>query len=195
MSSAVPMPPASKRHATRHRILQAASEIAQEIGANGLSLDAVAAKAGVSKGGLLYHFPSKSKLLTAAVESFVEEYEEQLRSCEEKRRKSDHAFAHAFLDMFLQDSRCNRKPPSGILAALAEDPSFLDPVREHERGILQRLKEDLGDADLASLVYFTIAGLKSSHLLDLNVVPDEEGQRVAERLRSLLLNKVADARS
>ncbi|HEV7416340.1 TetR/AcrR family transcriptional regulator [Tianweitania sediminis] len=169
--------------------MEAASEIVQESGANGLSLDAVAAKAGVSKGGLLYHFPSKSKLLTAAVESFVLDYEAQLMSCEATHGESEHPLSHAFLDLFLQDCRCNRKPPSGILAALAEDPSFLDPVRQHERLILQRLKDDLGDADLASLIYFTIAGLKSSHLLDLNVVPDEDARRVAERLRGLIVAK------
>ena len=37
-------------------------------GAVHLTLDAVAERAGVSKGGLLYHFPSKESLLQAMVD-------------------------------------------------------------------------------------------------------------------------------
>ena len=47
----------------RDKILAAAEELARVAGPGNLSLDAVAARAGVSKGGLLYHFPTKAKLL------------------------------------------------------------------------------------------------------------------------------------
>jgi AcrR family transcriptional regulator len=43
----------------RERILEAAYTVAERSGAAALTLDAVAAEAKVSKGGLLYHFPSK----------------------------------------------------------------------------------------------------------------------------------------
>src|SRR5690242_2095382 len=43
----------------RDRILEAAERVVAEIGAARLTLDVVAQAAGVSKGGLLYHFPSK----------------------------------------------------------------------------------------------------------------------------------------
>ena len=44
-----------------------------------LSLDAVARRAGLSKGGLLYTFPTKAKLLEALVEQHVAEFDESLR--------------------------------------------------------------------------------------------------------------------
>lgn len=53
--------------ATRARLLSAADQIAAESGAAGVSLDAVAARAGVSKGGLLYHFPTKVALLAGRI--------------------------------------------------------------------------------------------------------------------------------
>ncbi|MBN8999427.1 MAG: helix-turn-helix transcriptional regulator, partial [Rhizobiales bacterium] len=52
----------------RERILDAAVNVAHEVGPAHLSLDAVAERAGVSKGGLLYHFPTKQDLLKALVE-------------------------------------------------------------------------------------------------------------------------------
>ena len=42
----------------RERILDAAESVVIEQGVTGMTLDAVAARAKVSKGGLLYHFPS-----------------------------------------------------------------------------------------------------------------------------------------
>jgi AcrR family transcriptional regulator len=52
----------------RERILAAAYAVAEQSGAAALTLDAVAAKAKVSKGGLLYHFPSKQALVSGMVD-------------------------------------------------------------------------------------------------------------------------------
>lgn len=41
----------------KKRLLAAASEIVEEEGVVKLTLEAVAQRAGMSKGGLLYHFP------------------------------------------------------------------------------------------------------------------------------------------
>lgn len=48
---------------TRARLLDAARSILVDEGASRLTLSAVAERAGVSKGGLLYHFPSKAALV------------------------------------------------------------------------------------------------------------------------------------
>jgi AcrR family transcriptional regulator len=52
----------------RERILEAAYAVAEQSGIAAVTLDAVAAEAGVSKGGLLYHFPSKDALVSAMVD-------------------------------------------------------------------------------------------------------------------------------
>ena len=56
------------RPSARERLLDAAVAVVRRDGAQALTLDAVAAEAGVSKGGLLYHFRSKRDLLDALVE-------------------------------------------------------------------------------------------------------------------------------
>src|SRR5690348_13483576 len=53
---------------TRGRLLEAACTVAERSGVAALTLDAVAAEARVSKGGLLYHFPSKEALLSGMVD-------------------------------------------------------------------------------------------------------------------------------
>ena len=65
------------RPSSRQRILEAASELAHDVGASNISLDAVAERAGISKGGLLYNFPTKLELLQALVARHVELMEAQ----------------------------------------------------------------------------------------------------------------------
>jgi AcrR family transcriptional regulator len=53
---------------TRAEIIEKALEVAAELGASGFTLDAVAARTTVSKGGLLHHFPSKIALLEGMID-------------------------------------------------------------------------------------------------------------------------------
>lgn len=48
---------------THRQILLAACSLAIQSGPNGLTIDGVAKEAGMSKGGVLYHFPSKEALI------------------------------------------------------------------------------------------------------------------------------------
>ncbi|MBM7415095.1 MULTISPECIES: TetR/AcrR family transcriptional regulator [Nocardiaceae] len=52
---------------TRDRILDALETLLLDDGADKATLEAVASRAGVSKGGLLYHFPSKDAMMAALV--------------------------------------------------------------------------------------------------------------------------------
>lgn len=63
---------------TRDRILDALEKLLLVNGVAQVTLEAVAAQAGVSKGGLLYHFPSKEALLAAMVRRLGERSDQQL---------------------------------------------------------------------------------------------------------------------
>lgn len=53
------------RQSKREEILQAASAVVQRDGVTALTYESVAAEAQVTKGGLLYHFPSREQMLHA----------------------------------------------------------------------------------------------------------------------------------
>lgn len=63
---------------TRDRILDALESLLLEKGMSHVTLESVAAKAGVSKGGLLYHFKSKDALLAGLVRRLTERAGQQL---------------------------------------------------------------------------------------------------------------------
>ncbi|MFI6900639.1 TetR/AcrR family transcriptional regulator [Nonomuraea sp. NPDC050394] len=59
------------RPSSRTMILEAALRVAGQRGIGSLTLDAAAQEAGVSKGGLIYHFANKEQLMLAVVEHVI----------------------------------------------------------------------------------------------------------------------------
>lgn len=68
----------SGRATTRERILAAACRLVREEGVGRLTLDAVSRASGVSKGGLLYHFPSKEDLIAGMVQYLADRFDAEL---------------------------------------------------------------------------------------------------------------------
>ena len=62
------------RPSRRTALLDAALTVVRRDGAAALTLDAVAAEAGVSKGGVLYHFGSKRALIDGLLERWLDEF-------------------------------------------------------------------------------------------------------------------------
>jgi AcrR family transcriptional regulator len=170
--------------ATRQKILEAAAEIARESGASNIPLEAVAARAGISKGGLLYHFPSKAKLLEGIVKFHLATFEKALKERELEKRDRANGLMEAYLELFSEENCAKEPPPSGLLAALAENPDFLAPVREHHRGMLDRLCAS-NDPTMAIIIFLAIQGARSMQLLNLEVLSDDEFTAAMTRLKQI----------
>ena len=68
-----------KKEIDRDRILDAAEAVILESGGRSFTLDAVAARAGISKGGLVYSFATKDDLVYAALEREMARFQEAVR--------------------------------------------------------------------------------------------------------------------
>jgi len=178
-------PPGPKKGA-RDKILAAAEELARVAGPGNLSLDAVAARAGVSKGGLLYHFPTKGKLLEALVENFLRSFDQTLREREAESGGAPDSLLRAYLDILVSEHLCHQPPPSGLLAALGEDPNFLAPVRHFDRRLLDRMKANATNPTIALVVFLALHGVKSMQLLNIETVDAAEFESVVAKLRELI---------
>lgn len=168
----------------RANILSAAAALARDIGPGNLSLDAVAERAGVSKGGLLYHFPSKSKLLEALVEQHLHEFDGALTDKEKSRGGGQNSLAAAYLDMFVVEQAL--PPPSGVLAALAENPELLAPVSRFKRLLLDRLKANARDENSALALFLALEGMRSLRLFETDIVTPAERDAVLAFLAEML---------
>lgn len=73
MTSPGAAPAAGTERNRRRDLLIAYTDLVLEEGERAATLDAVAARAGVSKGGLLYHFPSQRKLRHGLAEFYLQQ--------------------------------------------------------------------------------------------------------------------------
>jgi AcrR family transcriptional regulator len=71
------------RPSSRDRILDALQQILMREGLHAVTLEAVADRAGVSKGGLLYHFSTKEAMLDAFVQRMCDAAEHEFKHAEE----------------------------------------------------------------------------------------------------------------
>jgi AcrR family transcriptional regulator len=175
------------RASSRERILKAASELVREVGANNLSLDAVAERAGISKGGLLYNFPTKVMLLRAIVASHVERLEAQVAEAQKAHAGSPNALIHAVIESScLAGAAGKAAKPSGILAAIAQDPQLLDPVREHVRRLMQEIRRTSRNPDRALIALLALEGLRTHDLFEFGALDTDERDRLVSSLASFV---------
>jgi AcrR family transcriptional regulator len=118
----------------RTRILDAAEAQVRARGVAGLTLDAVAKLAGVSKGGLLYHFASKEALLTGLLARMATFIAADFEAGVAAQPPGPGRVARAMLNWGFcltpdaMNERCDRAA-AVFLAAFHHDPALLDPVR------------------------------------------------------------------
>jgi AcrR family transcriptional regulator len=159
---------------TRAKLLDAATTVIRRDGPQALTLDAVAAAAGVSKGGLLYHFASKRQLLDALVARWLDEFEHDI-----------DAAPGGFVAGYVRASDGAKAEESGLMAALVADPRVLAAVRERYATWQDRLVTEGGDAVSATLARLAADGLWLADLLGTAPPEGDLRARVLARLLEL----------
>ncbi|CAN7312864.1 TetR/AcrR family transcriptional regulator [Mesorhizobium amorphae] len=162
----------TRRANSRDKILAAAAEVARETGPGSLSLDAVASRAGVSKGGLLYNFPTKAKLMQGLVEDYLREFEQALES-----RATDNGGESrlaAYIRLSADDCEEPKPSASWIFSAIAEDPDFMTPIKTFKQQLFERLKDETPDIKALLVCFLAIEGLRSMNLFDSDVLSQDE---------------------
>jgi AcrR family transcriptional regulator len=126
--------------ATRDRIIVAAMETFASRGFRGASIDAVATEAGVTRQGLLHHFPSKVHLLVAVLEQRDEEDKALAEAAAETDKRFDEVLNAAM-------RRTARREHLGrlftILSAESIDPDH--PAHEHFRTRYRNVRDAVAE--------------------------------------------------
>lgn len=174
------------RPSSRHKIVAAAVELAKEVGPGHVSLDAVAHRAGVSKGGLLYNFPTKSKLLEAIVAHHLDKFDDALREKTEPQCDKADSVIAACVDLYEVDCKKGLPQASGFLAALVENPDLMLPARKFSRRLIDRIRENASDPATALVAFLALEGLRCLPLLDMDVLTDEERSMSVEKLHEMV---------
>jgi len=171
------------RPSCRTQILEAAESVVADAGAAHLTLDAVAERAGVSKGGLLYHFPSKETLLEAMISHLIQRHEERLAVELAHAPPAGRSVLETEIIAGLEKKSSDHRVGSALLAAAANDPNLMAPVRRFYAQRYGRFAgESAADQEKTALL-LAVDGLALIELLQLSPFPAIQRQRIVAWLR------------
>jgi AcrR family transcriptional regulator len=175
----------------RTRILDAAEALVRGRGVAGLTLDAAAREAGISKGGLLYHFASKEALLTGLLNRHAEFVAGDFAAGVAAQPAGPGRIARAMLAWGLggtqeaADERCDRAA-AVFLAAFHHDPALLGPMR----AVIAQMREAVAADGLppghGMAIMAAMDGLFMARIFGLYALDAAERQAVHAALSRLL---------
>ena len=172
---------------TRDRILQAATEVIKQDGVSSLTLDKVAARAGVSKGGFLYHFGSKDALIVGLLNQVMGVLDDELNVLAEGIDSNHGAFALAYLDYVREPTQASTDTAVSILAAAAVDDDLLDSTRATFERWQDRLRHDDGLDEVEALLARIVGdGLWLIDLFGLAPPKGEERRKVLDLVSNMI---------
>lgn len=141
---------------TRDRLLDSFEELLELGGSRSATLEAVAAAADVSKGGLLYHFGSKDAL----IDGMIERLHEQGRVDVEQMRAAPEGPVEYYLTTSVNTgSDFDRALIAVSRIAQERDPRGTEAMAELRRGWLGVLRDHLSDDSLAMTILLIGDGL------------------------------------
>ena len=169
----------------RHALIRTAGAIVVERSPEALTLDAVAQRAGVSKGGLLYHFPTKAALQEGVVDAYLEAFEAAVDADAAAHPAATGRWLRAYVRVGLSDA----DPRPGLEAAYllaAGHPTLLERLRACSRRWSERATEDGIDPTTAAVVMHATDGFWFADALGLHGADRGARQRVEARLMALI---------
>ena len=178
----------SPRASSRELIIEAAEKVVIKAGAGHLTLDAVAAKAKVSKGGLMYHFPSKDALLKAMVARLVERFDSIQAREQDSLGGQGGAMLKSHVLTGVGHPEFNHIS-AALLAAAANEPKLLTPVRNHHSRLFEKFKAAGLPFEESAIVILATSGLWLFELLQISPFDGRKRDRIVKKLLKLAKNK------
>lgn len=181
-------PQQQRSRETRAKILHAASECLARLGYAELSTMRVAEQAGVSKGALFQHFPTKNALIVATVEQYHEDI----------RQKSLTLLADLTPDVPLKERlrmfvsscwECMKTPEfisnNDVWAAARTNPELkqaLGPLIEREQGIvdIERVLPEFPKSKITAILNNLVTSTIEGMAMDYHVLGDSESLELQE---------------
>jgi len=146
------------RPSARDKILDATLELVQEIGVPAITLEAVAERAGVSKGGLLYHFPFKEQLMRAANEYLIARRIRARQAVYEELAPHPNRALKAYVLASVTNRAGNDAISTRLLSAGSMQDASSEPIKRYFMERFPPFASDVG-FELAALAHVATEGL------------------------------------
>jgi AcrR family transcriptional regulator len=164
-------------------ILEAAAAVLLKGGVRGLTIDAVAAEAGLSKGGVLHHYASKDALVVALVARKLADVREEIAACAAEIPAGPSQLPRAMVAHVREHYCDDNESARALLLASTESPEAQKDFQTFVAEQLSQLErvEGARPGD-GSMLFFAILGLFTSRALGFHQLRDDSLQPMLDAL-------------
>lgn len=170
------------RTSKRMSILLAASIVVKNKGVEKLTLEAVAKEAGVSKGGLLHHYPNKEALIKGMVEELTDDFFTNVLEKVTNTTKDVGKWSRAFIEAVDDDIKDGKEISTALTAALFTNPDILSKFQNQYTVWQKNIENDGIDPIRSTIVRLAADGLWYSEMFGLGVLDEELRTKVIQEL-------------
>ncbi len=142
---------------TKRKIFEASRKILQEKGVLGLTLAEAASVAGVSKGGLLYHFSTKSELLAGLLHFEATTFEQAVTDAAQADGQPG-AWSRAYI-IASSEQALQGRSLSAVIGSLLLEPALLPVYASHAARWGELLNRDRLPERTTRIIRFAVEGL------------------------------------
>jgi AcrR family transcriptional regulator len=176
-----------KKSIDRDRILDAAEEVILQRGSKALTLDAVAAHAKISKGGLTYTFATKDALLKALLDRDFTQFQATLEQLAKSHSGAAQPELHALIDASRKGMAPARARVAEIMAALMHSPASLASVHVYFKWLLSHVSSSAPGDSNARIAFYAMQGAFFLHGFGLVKLTNKTRNVLQDDIVNLLL--------
>jgi AcrR family transcriptional regulator len=168
---------------TKKIILQNAMEIIQDHGIKNLTLEKVAKKSKISKGGLLYHFPTKESIINEIIANMLSKFEAKLRNSMEVNQSQDWSLN--YLKSTFEDLHENQFQSSGLILALAEQITQMELLRKKYKEWDKQMSTNKSKSVNSIILRYAAEGIWFCETFGLSKLSQKEKKKLLEQAEKL----------
>ena len=176
------------RKISRDTVLDAAERVVLRLGAAGLSIDAVAQEAGISKATVMYDHKSKSALLEAMIDRQLEAERKRIEAAVKDNAGTPHPelFGRiAVAERLLDDA--DKAVAMAVSASMSSAEKIPDTMREVTTENLKAVTRG-PKPEAALLAYLALMGFCCSEIFNFHNWNDAERARILDGVRTIYLS-------
>jgi AcrR family transcriptional regulator len=172
------------------QVLDAAEAVVGRGGAAHMTLDAVAAEAGISKASVVYDFKSKQNLIKAVIERKVRLEEERIRvAVEDQGARPNAELVGRIAVASDAPNDETRAVALNLCAALAQDADLRIDLKRFYKEQIAAVTGTAERPRMALLVFLALEGFKMLEYFDFYHWPEAERALILEDLAALASGK------
>jgi AcrR family transcriptional regulator len=173
----------------RERLMSCMMDIVRDEGAGALTYDNLVAKSGLTRGGILYHFPSKDSMLQGLVDDYIRQEVEKVEARWEKHGKTADGLLKAEIECALEADDKDQQINVSLLPVVIQNPAMMKEIQQIVEERYQNLDQTSIGFEKAALTLLVVDAFEMSKAFGFTLLSEKKRKQILKFLYALVEGK------